>query len=136
MVWFIYNNYKNKIIVVLIHKEQILYNVDTGFIHMLDNHKYEDLTNLFKLFKFNEKNLEVISKALAEYISKKGNLLKEKKEIKEKPELYGQQITEFQNEINSMIEKCFENNEMILSKSKSIFNEDFMNNEKKKKKIE
>ena len=62
--------------------------------------------------------------------------MKEKKEIKEKPELYGQQITEFQNEINSMIEKCFENNEMILSKSKSIFNEDFMNNEDIKEKIE
>ena len=35
-----------------------------------------------------------------------------------------------------MIEKCFENNEMILSKSKSIFNEDFMNNEDIKEKIE
>ena len=101
---------------------------DTGLNSMLENHKFEELTNLFELFKFYEPSLKELANVVAEYVKTRGKLLREKEEIKAKPELFAQQLTELQNEINSMVEKCFKNNEIILSAEKKVFNE-LMNTE-------
>ena len=105
---------------------------DTGFKSMLENQKYEEITNLYELIKFYEPSLKELAKVFHEYVQKRGKLLKEKEEIKTNQELFVQQLTELQNEINSVVEKCFKNNEILLSAAKQAFNELMNTNDNKK----
>ena len=49
--------------------------------------------------------------------------MSESEEIKAKPESLSQRLSELQKEINSIVENCFKNNEIILSAVKQKFGE-------------
>ena len=96
---------------------------ESGLKDMLKNNKNEELTNLYELFKLHEPSLKELAKIFVEYVENRGKLLSESEEIKAKPESYPQCLNELQKEINSIVENCFKNNEIILSAVKVKFGE-------------
>jgi hypothetical protein len=56
--------------------------MDTGVKNMLENNKYEELTDLYNLFKYYEPSLHEISRIFRQYIENRG------KTLRENPELY------------------------------------------------
>ena len=58
-----------------------LLQMDSGVKNILENNKYNELTNLYELFKFWEPSLHEVAKVFRAYIEKRGNALREDKEI-------------------------------------------------------
>ena len=106
-----------------------LLEMDTGAKNMLVNNKYDELSNLYKLFKFYEPSLHELSKIFKEYIEGKGKILREDKEKFKDPKKFIPELIALKNEINSLVEKCFENN-MILQNSNYEGFKNFMKSEK------
>ena len=119
----------------IIYKEIIgknmleLLEMDTGAKNMLVNNKYDELSNLYKLFKFYEPSLHELSKIFKEYIEGKGKILREDKEKFKDPKKFIPELIALKNEINSLVEKCFENN-MILQNANYEGFKNFMKSEK------
>ena len=102
-----------------------LVDMDSGVKNMLENNKYEDLSNLFDLFKSYEPSLHEISRIFGAFIIKKGNELRENKEIDKDPKKIVPELIKLQKEINSLVTKCFKDNN-ILQKAKNKAFSDFM----------
>ena len=66
--------------------------MDSGVNNMLVNNKYEELTNLYELFKFYEESLRKVAVVFRAYIEKRGNALRENKEIYKDPKKNGSSI--------------------------------------------
>jgi len=103
----------------IIYKEIIgrnmveLVEMETGVKNMLVNNKYEELSNLYNLFKFYEPSLHELSRIFKTYIEGKGKTLKEDKEKFKDPKKFIPELIALKNEINSLVEKCFENNSIL-----------------------
>ena len=91
--------------------------------NMFENDEYEDLSNLFKLFKFYEPSLHELAKIIRDYILKKGEELNQKEEIKESKSKLVTQLIEFKQNIDTLIEKCFKNNDILKSAKDKAFSE-------------
>ena len=59
-----------------------LFEKDSDIKNMFENNEYEDLSNLFKLFKFYEPSLNELAKICRDFILKKGEELNQKEEKK------------------------------------------------------
>ena len=100
-----------------------LVDMDTGVKNMLENNKYEELTNLYSLFKFYEPSLHEISRIFKEYIEKRGNALRSNKEIFKDPKKMVPQLIDLQKEINTLVLQCFKNNGILQKAKNKAFNE-------------
>jgi cullin 3 len=87
--------------------------METGVKNMLVNNKYEELSNLYNLFKFYEPSLHELSRIFKTYIEGKGKTLKEDKEKFKDPKKFIPELIALKNEINSLVEKCFEINSIL-----------------------
>ena len=100
-----------------------LVDMDTGVKNMLENNKYEELTNLYSLFKFYEPSLHEISRIFRAYIENRGNALRSNKEIFKDPKKMVPQLIDLQKEINTLVLKCFKNNGILQKAKNKAFNE-------------
>ena len=100
-----------------------LVDMDTGVKNMLENNKYEELTNLYSLFKYYEPSLHEISRIFRAYIEKRGNALRSNKEIFKDPKKMVPQLIDLQKEINTLVLQCFKNNGILQKAKNKAFNE-------------
>ena len=99
-----------------------LIKMDSGVKNMLENNKYEELTHLFELFKFYEPSLRGVATVFREYIEKRGNALRENKEIYKDPKKMVPQLIDLQKEINKLVKDCFSNNDILqAAKDRAFF---------------
>ena len=113
-----YKRLNNIIYKEIIGKNMVdLVDMDSGVKHMLEDNKFKDLSNLYELFKLYEPSLHEISRLFIDYIKKKGNELKENKEISNLPQKFIPELINLQNEINYFVLECFKNN-FILQNAK------------------
>ena len=99
-----------------------LVEMDSGIKYMFENNKYEDLSNLFNLFKFHEPSLHELAKILRDYILKKGEELNQI-EIKQNQKELVTQLIELKNNIDTLMVKCFKKNEILKSARDKAFYE-------------
>ena len=104
------------------HMENLIY-MDSGVNNMLVNNKYEELTNLYELFKFYEESLRKVAVVFRAYIEKRGNALRENKEIYKDPKKMVPQLIDLQKEINTLVKNCFKNNDILQSAKDRAFYE-------------
>jgi DNA-binding MarR family transcriptional regulator len=97
--------------------------MDSGVKNMLENNKYEELTNLYELFKFYEESLHKVAIVFRAYIEKRGNALRENKEIYKDPKKMVPQLIDLQKEINTLVKNCFKNNDILQSAKDRAFYE-------------
>ena len=113
----------------IIYKEIIgkymveLVDMDTGVKNMLENNKYEELEDLYNLFKFYEPSLHEISRIFKTYIKNRGNALRSNKEIYKDPKKMVPQLINLQKEINTLVLNCFKNNGVLQKGRDNAFNE-------------
>ena len=100
-----------------------LIEMDSGVKNMLENNKYEELTNLYELFKFYEESLHKVAIVFRAYIEKRGNALRENKEIYKDPKKMVPQLIDLQKEINTLVKNCFKNNDILQSAKDRAFYE-------------
>jgi len=99
-----------------------LIEMDSGVKNMLENNKYEELTHLFELFKFYEPSLLKVAEVFRTYIEKRGNALRENKEIYKDPKKMVPQLIDLQKEINKLVKDCFSNNDILqAAKDRAFF---------------
>ena len=114
-----YGRINNVIYEQIIGRNMIqLVEMDSGVKNMLENEKYEELSNLYKLFKNLDKSLLEIGKIFTTYIEKRGNVLREDKENSQIPKKIGPLLIGLQKDINKLVSKCFDNN-LILQEAKN-----------------
>ena len=113
----------------IIYKEIIgkymtdLVEMDSGVKNMLENNKYEELTNLYELFKYYEPSLHEISKVFKDYIETRGKALRSNQEIYKDPKKMVPKLIELQKEIDNLVKKCFKNNGILQKARDRAFNE-------------
>ena len=100
-----------------------LIEMDSGVKNMLENNKYEELTHLFELFKFYEPSLHKVAEVFRTYIEKRGNALRENKEIYKDPKKMVPQLIDLQKEINKLVKDCFSNNDILQAAKDRAFYE-------------
>ncbi len=100
-----------------------LVEMDSGVKKMLENKKIQDLSDLFDLFQYYEPSLHEISKIFREYIEKRGNALRENKEIHKDPKKMVPKLIDLQKEINTLVLNCFKNNGILQKARDKAFNE-------------
>ena len=100
-----------------------LIKMDSGVKNMLENNKYEELTHLFELFKFYEPSLHKVAIVFRTYIEKRGNALRENKEIYKDPKKMVPQLIDLQKEINTLVKNCFKNNDILQAAKDRAFYE-------------
>ena len=100
-----------------------LVQMDSGVKNMLENNKYNELTNLYELFKFWEPSLHEVAKVFRAYIEKRGNALREDKEIYKDPKKMVPKLIDLQKEINTLVKQCFKNNDILQSAKDRAFYE-------------
>ena len=100
-----------------------LVEMESGVKNMLENNKYNELTNLYELFKFYEPSLHEVAKVFRAYIEKRGNALREDKEIYNDPKKMVPKLIDLQKEINSLVKECFKNNDILQSAKDRAFYE-------------
>ena len=100
-----------------------LVEMDSGVKYMLENNKLDDLSNLYDLFQNYEPSLHEIAKIFNEYILKRGNALRENKEIVKDPKKMGPELISFQREINTLVTNCFKKNSILQSAKDKAFSE-------------
>ena len=100
-----------------------LVEMDSGVKNMLENNKFDELSNLYELFKVLEKSLHEIAKVFRVYIEKRGNTLRENKEIFKDPKKMVPQLIDLQKEINTLVLKCFKNNKILQAAKDKAFYE-------------
>ena len=107
----------NKVIYqeIIGEKTDYLIHMDSGVKNMLENNKYEELTNLYELFKYVDNSLKEVAKVFRTYIEKRGNALRENKEIYKDPKKMVPQLIDLQKEINTLVKNCFKNNDILQS---------------------
>ena len=99
-----------------------LVEMDSGVNNMLVNNKYEELKNIFELFKVLEKSLHEIAKIFRAYIEKRGSSLRENKEIYKDPKKMVPLLIDLQKEINTLVKKCFKDNDILqAAKDRAFF---------------
>ena len=99
-----------------------LVEMDSGVNNMLVNNKYEELKNIFDLFKVLEKSLHEIAKIFRAYIEKRGNSLRQNKEIYKDPKKMVPLLIDLQKEINTLVKKCFKDNDILqAAKDRAFF---------------
>ena len=108
---------------IIWEKTDYLIHLDSGVKNMLENNKYEELTNLYELFKFVDKSLIEVAKVFRAYIEKRGNALRENKEIYKDPKKMVPQLIDLQKEINTLVKNCFKNNDILQSAKDRAFYE-------------
>ena len=94
-----------------------LVEMDSGVKNMLEGQKYDELKNLYELFKYYKPSLEEISKIFILYIIKRGEELRKNKEISKIPQKFVPQLIYLHNEINNIVKDFFKNN-IILQAAK------------------
>jgi DNA-binding MarR family transcriptional regulator len=100
-----------------------LVEMESGVKNMLENNKYNELTNLYELFKFYEPSLHEVAKVFRAYIEKRGNALRGDKEIYKDPKKMVPKLIDLQKEINSLVKECFKNNDILQSAKDRAFYE-------------
>ena len=103
------------------NKMKILVNNDSGVKHMLENNKYYDLHNLYKLFNLYEPSLNEICEVLKVYIKKRRNDLRHNREVFKTPQILVPELINIQKEINDLVSKCFEDNEKFHEAKNDAF---------------
>jgi hypothetical protein len=113
----------------IIYKELIeknmeeLLEMNSGLKYMLENNKYEEISNLFDLFKLYEPGLHEVAKIFKDYIHSRLNVLYKNEEINKVPEKIVPKLIELKNEINTLVEKCFKNHDILKSTEEKEFYE-------------
>ena len=105
-----------------------LVDMDTGVKNMLENNKYQELTDLYDLFKYYEPSLHEISRIFRQYIENRGKTLRENPELYKDPKKIVPKLVELLKEINTLVYECFKNNG-ILQKAKNKAFGNFMNSD-------
>ena len=95
-----------------------LINKDSGVKYMLENDKYEELHNLYKLFQLYKPSLYEIANIFGDFIIKKGNALRKNETISRDPKKFVPELINLLDESNKLIADCFEENG-ILKKGKA-----------------
>ena len=110
----------------LIYKEIIgkymveLVEMDSGVKNMLENNKYNELSDLFKLFQNYEPSLDEIAKIFKEYIEKRGISLNDDKENKD-PKKFIPELIKLKKEIDKLVKDCFENHNKFQDTNNKAF---------------
>ena len=102
-----------------------LVEMDSGVKNMLEGQKYDELKNLYELFKYYKPSLEEISKIFILYIIKRAEELRKNKEISKIPQKFVPQLIYLHNEINNIVKDFFKNN-IILQAAKITGSTQFM----------
>ena len=105
-----------------------LVDMDTGVKNMLENNKYQELTDLYNLFKYYEPSLHEISRIFKQYIEARGNALRQNQELYRDPKKIVPKLVDLLKEINVLVLQCFKNNS-ILQKAKNKAFGNFMNSD-------
>ena len=113
-------NYKN----LIGDRSREIAEMDTGVKNMLETKKYEQLKNLYELFKLYEESLDEISKIFDPYIRNRGKLLYENKELSKDPRKFIPELINLKKEMDNLVKYCFEDNTIfqdVKNKSFSLF---------------
>ena len=119
-----YGRINNVIYEQIIGRNMIeLVEMDSGVKNMLENEKYEELSNLYKLFKNLDKSLSEIAKVFTAYIEKRGNDLREDRENSRIPQKIGPLLIKLQKDIDKIVRECFDKNLILQEARNKGFNE-------------
>ena len=105
-----------------------LVDMESGVKNMLENKKFDELSNLYILFKNYEPSLNEISRIFIPYIHKRANAIIDNKETKKDPKKLVPELIILQKEMNDLVLKCF-NNDSILQIAENKAFTDFMKKE-------
>ena len=86
-----------------------LVDMDTGVNNMLENNKYSELTDLYKLFKLYPKSFDLIDKKLQPYIKKRGTAINDDKEKSRDPKKFIPELINLKKEMDKLVFDCFDN---------------------------
>ena len=83
---------------------------DSGVQFMLDNRRLDDLLMLYKCFRREDTNLNVVIKYLCSYIEKHGSSIMSDEKLAKDPLEFTKQLLQFKREIDTLISYSFLNN--------------------------
>ena len=98
-------NYK----ILIGEKAESLAEMDTGISYMFDNKKNEELKIAYDLISLYPDSLKVITTAFQPYIRKRGEEIRENKEISKDPKQFIPQLISLKKEMDNLVEDCFKN---------------------------
>ena len=86
-----------------------LVDMESGVKYMLENQKFDQLSNLYELFKLYPPSLKEISRVLIPYIEARLNSVCSNKETKKDPKKLIPELIKIQKEMDNLIKQCFKN---------------------------
>ena len=86
-----------------------LVEMDTGVNNMLENNKYSELHDLYKLFKLYPASFDLVNKKLQPYIKDRGNTIYNDEQKKRDPKKFIPELINLKIEMDKLVLDCFEN---------------------------
>jgi len=83
--------------------------MNTGCKNMLKNNKYDELTDMYKLFSKVESTLKHILNEMGPYIEDRGRSLINDEELRKDPTKFTNQLLKLKKEMDDMVNQCFSN---------------------------
>ena len=86
-----------------------LVDMDTGVNNMLENNKYSELHDLYKLFRLYPASFDLVNKKLQPYIKDRGNTIYNDEQKKRDPKKFIPELINLKIEMDKLVLDCFEN---------------------------
>ena len=117
---YITQKYHNKINHInyqyLLENLKDLVNMDNGIAFMFENRKKDELKKAYELLKLYEPSLNILKEAFIFYMKKKCEELKEKKGKDE------EELNNFKNDVENLINECFQNDILFQEEKNKMLN--------------
>ena len=100
---------------------QTLVEMDTGINNMFKNKKFEELSEVYRLFSFYPDSLKLIQTSFRAYIKERYLSLKNDIELSKDQKKFETSLIELKKEMNDIVAKCFGNNNDFKKQAEKEF---------------